>query len=48
MPSTAPEDVRRASFQTAMENSRARSIEKYVEAYELAIETKRRRMEGKA
>ena len=44
----APEDVRRASFQTAMENSRARSIEKYVEAYELAIETKRRRMEGKA
>lgn len=44
----APEDVRRASFQTAMENSRAKSIEKYVEAYELAIETKRRRMEGKA
>ena len=44
----APEDVRRASFQTAMENSRARSIEKYVEAYELAIETKRRRLEGKA
>ena len=44
----APEDVRRASFQTAIENSRARSIEKYVEAYELAIETKRRRLEGKA
>ena len=44
----APEGVKRASFQTAMENSRARSIEKYVEAYELAIETKRRRMEGKA
>lgn len=44
----APEDVRRASFQTAMENSRARSIEKYVEAYELAIETKRKRLEGKA
>ena len=44
----APEDVRKASFQTAMENSRARSIEKYVEAYELAIETKRRRLEGKA
>ena len=44
----APEDVRRASFQTAMENSRAKSIEKYVEAYELAIETKRKRLEGKA
>lgn len=44
----APEDVRRASFQTAMENSRARSIEKYVKAYELAIETKRKRLEGKA
>lgn len=44
----APEDVKRASFQTAMENSRARSIEKYVEAYELAIETKRKRLEGKA
>ena len=44
----APEDVRRASFQTAIENSRVRSIEKYVEAYELAIETKRRRLEEKA
>ena len=44
----APEDVRRASFQTAMENSRARSIEKYVEAYKLAIKTKRKRLEGKA
>ena len=43
----APEDVRRASFETAMENSRAKSIERYVKAYELAIETKRRRAEGK-
>ena len=44
----APEDVRRASFETAMENSRAKSIERYVKAYELAIETKRRRAEGKS
>ena len=43
----APEDVRRASFETAMENSRAKSIERYVKAYELAIETKRRRAGGK-
>ena len=44
----APEDVRRAAFETAMENSRAKSIERYVKAYELAIETKRRRAEGKS
>ena len=44
----ASEDVRRASFETAMENSRAKSIERYVKAYELAIETKRRRAEGKS
>lgn len=43
----APEDVRKASFETAMENSRAKSIERYVKAYELAIETRRRRTEGK-
>ena len=44
----APEDVRRASFETAMENSRAKSIERYVKAYELALETNRRRAEGKS
>ncbi len=39
----APEEVRRASYMTALENSRERSVERYVEAYRLAIETKRAR-----
>lgn len=43
----APESVRKASFETAMDNSRERSIQKYIEAYELAIETKRKRLEEK-
>lgn len=43
----APEDVRKASYATAMENSRERSIARYIEAYELAIETKKKRQEEK-
>lgn len=39
----APESVRKASFETAMENSRTRSAQRYVDAYELAIKTKRER-----
>lgn len=39
----APEEVMKASYETAMENSRDRSARRYVEAYELAIDTKRRR-----
>lgn len=39
----APQKVRDASYRTAVENSRERSIEKYIQAYNLAIETKRER-----
>ena len=39
----APAEVREASYRTALDNSRERSIEKYVEAYHLAIETKKAR-----
>lgn len=39
----APDEVRRASYETAMDNSRERSIRKYIDAYSLAIETKRAR-----
>ena len=38
---SAPEKVRDASYRTALENSRQRSVEKYLRAYELAIETKK-------
>lgn len=41
----APESVREASLRTALDNSRERSAELYVKAYELAIETRRKRME---
>lgn len=43
----APGSVREASFRTAIENSRAKSIERYVKAYELAIETRKKRKEEK-
>lgn len=36
----APEEVRRASYATALANSRDRSAEMYVDAYRLAIETR--------
>ncbi len=39
----APPEVREASYRTAIENSRERSIERYIRAYELAIETKKAR-----
>ena len=39
----APEEVRSASYRTALENSRERSVQRYVEAYELAIRTKEAR-----
>ena len=39
----APEEVRSASYHTALENSRERSVQRYVEAYELAIRTKEAR-----
>lgn len=39
----APEDVREASYRTALENSREKSVQKYIEAYELAIRTKEAR-----
>lgn len=39
----APPEVREASLRTAQENSRARSVEKYIDAYKLAIKTKRAR-----
>ena len=39
----APEDVREASYRTALENSKERSVQKYIEAYELAIRTKEAR-----
>lgn len=41
----APESVRKASYETALENSREKSAEKYVDAYRLAIETKKARTE---
>ena len=37
----APAEVREASLKTAIENSRQKSVEKYIEAYDLAIETKK-------
>ena len=43
----APEEVRRASYETAVENSRERSIQKYIEAYGLAAETRKRRTGGR-
>ena len=36
---SAPQELRDASLQTALDNSRDRSAEMYVEAYEKAIET---------
>ena len=39
----APPELRERSYQTAMENSRARSIEKYIAAYQLAIDTCKKR-----
>lgn len=41
----APESVREASYETALENSREKSAEKYVDAYRLAIDTKKARTE---
>ncbi len=43
----APQDVRDASYKTALDNSRERSAEMYIEAYELAIETVKKRKEAK-
>jgi len=37
----APDEVRKASMRTATENSREKSIEKYITAYQLAIDTKK-------
>ena len=39
----APEEVRRASLETALENSRERCAQKYVDAYNLAIKVKKER-----
>ena len=39
----APVDVREASYRTALENSREKSVQKYIGAYELAIRTKEAR-----
>ena len=39
----APAEVREASYRTALENSRERSAELYVEAYELAKRTRAER-----
>lgn len=43
----APESVKDASYETAMENSREKSINKYISAYELAISEKKK-MRGKS
>ncbi len=43
----APEEVREASMRTASENSREKSIEKYIAAYQLAIDTKRKTLAQK-
>ncbi len=42
----APEDLRRASYETALANSRERSVEKYIDAYNLAIETEKAGRKG--
>ncbi|MBQ8179834.1 MAG: glycosyltransferase [Candidatus Methanomethylophilaceae archaeon] len=42
----APDSVREASYATALENSRSRSIERYIAAYELAIRTRAERTGG--
>lgn len=42
---SAPESVREASYETALENSREKSAEKYVDAYRVAIETRKARTE---
>lgn len=39
----APPDVREASLKTALDNSREKSAQLYVDAYELAIETRKER-----
>lgn len=39
----APDDVRQASLKTALDNSRERSAQLYVDAYDLAIETRNKR-----
>lgn len=44
----APEDVRDASYATAMANSRSESVKRYVDAYELAIREKRSRTGGRS
>lgn len=42
----APESVKKASYETALENSRERSIRRYIEAYELAIRVKKESLSG--
>ena len=43
----APDSVREESYRTAMANSREKSVEGYINAYKLAIETKKKRLESK-
>lgn len=42
----APDSVKKASYETALNNSREKSIHKYLNAYELAIRVKKERMSG--